>query len=310
MPCGFDSLSLRDASATHPRRQVRSATHPRRQPLEELPIGEGNGPENRDQPWSGGSTPPSSAACVSGRSPAGRGAQVLTACAVEPALGVRVPLLPRRGRSSGAECRSDMPATKVRFLPTSPNPSRVLGGGSAGTWPRRGGLGDEPPATRGRSSTGEPWSCKPVMRVRLPSVSTIGAPGVSRPGGRLGGDLAPPRGARRRAPCNTGCSSTAECWSHIPAAGVRLPPARRLKTRGRSSTGECWLGRPATRVRLPPVPRSSRSVVRLPARRCARLRRRWRLVTPARCLRAEAGSIPVDGATWPWVRLATLAHCL
>lgn len=44
---------------------------------------------------------------------------MLTACAVEPALGVRVPLLPRRGRSSGAECRSDMPATKVRFLPTS-----------------------------------------------------------------------------------------------------------------------------------------------------------------------------------------------
>ena len=86
-------------------------------------------------------------------------------------------------------------------------------------------------ATRGRSSTGEPWSCKPVMRVRLPSVSTTRY---------------------------TGCSSTAECWSHIPAAGVRLPPARRLKTRGRSSTGECWLGRPATRVRLPPVPRSSR----------------------------------------------------
>ena len=54
-------------------------------------------------------------------------------------------------------------------------------------------------------------------------------PGVSRRGGRLGGDMAPPRGARRRAPCNTGCSSTAECWSHIPAAGVRLPPARRLQ---------------------------------------------------------------------------------
>ena len=51
-----------------------------------------------------------------GRSPAGRGARLLLAYTGNVS-GVRVPLLPRWSCSSTAECWSDMPATKVRFLP-------------------------------------------------------------------------------------------------------------------------------------------------------------------------------------------------